>query len=406
MAYFNHAFCKSFVVGEVNEAANTATSALAAGTLGLVDSSDWQTIATADGTLGNNGLLYLVQGSYLTNDSIGNNPGHGGYSESVKSKGINPKYITGLWKSACVNAAAATAEVAIGKDCAPCGKTQYVRLDVKGSAALRFLNRNIYVIGDSGSVCCADGQSYVDPAVALATIGRMILTDPHVKDFVQEASGGGIVIDTNGSASTKTISQVLDAGVSGAYTASTDPVGDNVSATLKIEGAYVDTTFGNCSFDPRDYYGKEPISIELSWVDESGDPCDSCGTSAKTPGTMKQTVGETVLRKVLLSEAYSQNPFSVGATDSQRIREIEGSDKILAAVDRDALYKAYYLQHSVPRFNNPTGTFDNDNYLYEVFVKCSDSDLIGKMDAMWTRIEAIANSNGYANQVKIDTSDA
>ena len=124
MAYFNHAFCKSFVVSEVDATANTATSALAAGTMALVDSSDWQSIATANGTLGNNGLLYLVQGSYLTNDSVGNNPGHGGYSESVKSKGINPKYITGLWKSACVNAAAPTAEVSIGKDCAPCGKTQ------------------------------------------------------------------------------------------------------------------------------------------------------------------------------------------------------------------------------------------------------------------------------------------
>lgn len=404
MAYFNHAFCKSFVVSEVDATANTATSALAAGTMALVDSSDWQSIATANGTLGNNGLLYLVQGSYLTNDSVGNNPGHGGYSESVKSKGINPKYITGLWKSACVNAAAPTAEVSIGKDCAPCGKTQYVRLDVKGSAALRFLNHNIYVIGDSGSVCCADGQTYVDPAVALATIGKMILADPHVKDFVQEASGGGIVINTNGSNATKTIAQTLGEAGSGNYTASTDPVSANISATLKIEGAYVDTTFGNCSFDPRDHYGKEPISIELSWVDESGDPCDSCGTSAKTPGTMKQTVGESVLRKVLLSEAYAQNPFSVGASDSARIREIEGSDKILAAVDRAATYKAYYIQHSVPRFNNPTGTFDNDQYLYEIWVKCSDSDLVSKMDALLTRVEALAND--VKNMVKIDSSDA
>ena len=90
MAYFNHAFYKSFVVSEVNEAAGTATSALAAGHLGLVDGNSWSTIATADGSLSNNALLYLVQGSYHTADSIGNNPGHGGYSESIKSKGINP----------------------------------------------------------------------------------------------------------------------------------------------------------------------------------------------------------------------------------------------------------------------------------------------------------------------------
>tara|TARA_R100001198_G_C5236647_1_gene214450 strand:- start:361 stop:1575 length:1215 start_codon:yes stop_codon:yes gene_type:complete len=404
MAYFNHAFVKSFVVAEVDATANTATSALPAGTLGLVDSSDWQTIATANGTLGNNGLLYLVQGNYQTADSIGNNPGHGGYSESVKSKGINPKYINALWKGACVNPVVATAQVSIGKDCAPCGETQYVRVDIKGSPALRFLNKNVYAIGDSGSVCCASGQTHVDPAVALATIGRMLLADPVVKPFIQEATGGGIVINTNGSNATKTISQVLDAGVSGAYTASTDPVSDNVSATLKVEAAYVESTFGNASFDTRDFYGKEPLSVELSFVDMKGDPCDSCGTASKTPGKMQQTSGETVLRKVLLSESYAQNPFSQGAIDSARIREIEGSDKILAAVDRSALYRSYYIQHSVPRFNNPTGTFDNDQYLYEIFVKCSDSDLIGKMDALLTRVEALAND--VKNMVKIETPDA
>jgi len=232
----------------------------------------------------------------------------------------------------------------------------------------------------------------------------MLLADPVVKPFIQEATGGGVVINTNGSNATKTISQVLDAGVSGAYTASTDPVSDNVSATLKVEAAYVESTFGNASFDTRDFYGKEPLSVELSFVDMKGDPCDSCGTSAKTPGKMQQTVGETVLRKVLLSEAYAQNPFSQGAIDSARIREIEGSDKILAAVDRSALYRSYYIQHSVPRFNNPTGTFDNDQYLYEIFVKCSDSDLISKMDVLMTRVETLAND--VKNMVKIETPDA
>jgi len=26
-----------------------------------------------------------------------------------------------------------------------------------------------------------------------------------------------------------------------------------------------------------------------------------------------------------------------------------------------------YLQHNVPRFNNPSGTFDNDQYLLQIF---------------------------------------
>jgi hypothetical protein len=30
------------------------------------------------------------------------------------------------------------------------------------------------------------------------------------------------------------------------------------------------------------------------------------------------------------------------------------------------LYTRYFLQHNVPRFNNPSNTFDNDQYLLEV----------------------------------------
>jgi hypothetical protein len=30
------------------------------------------------------------------------------------------------------------------------------------------------------------------------------------------------------------------------------------------------------------------------------------------------------------------------------------------------LYTRYFIQHNVPRFNNPTSTFDNDQYLLEV----------------------------------------
>lgn len=404
MAYFNHAFCKSFVVSEIDEAGGTATKDLAAGHLGLVDGNSWTSIATANGTLSNNALLYLVQGNYLTQDSIGNNPGHGGYSESNKSKGINPKYINRLWKAAVVAPVKATASVSIGSKCSPCGETQYVRVDIKGSPALRFLNKNVYAIGDSGAVCCADGQQYVDPVVALATIGKMLLADPVVKPFIAEASGGGIVATVAGSDSTYSIAQALGEAGSGNYTASTDPVGDQVSAKLSVEAAYVETKFGNTSFDTRDFYGKEPLSVELSFVDMKGDPCDSCGTSAKTPGKMQQTSGESVLRKVLLSESYAQNPFSQGAIDSGRIREIEGSDKILAAVDRDALYAAYYIQHSIPRFNNPTGTFDNDQYVYEIFIKSTDTDLIGEMDTLMTRIEALAND--VKNMVKIEAPDA
>ena len=185
-----------------------------------------------------------------------------------------------------------------------------MRIDVKGSPALRFLNHNAYAIGDSANVCCVDGQEFIDPALVAATMADMVLSDPLIKPFVAEKSGGGVdvTVTTGGVATTTTftIAQVLD----GTYVASTDPNGvDKVSVCVNFVGAYVDTTFGNCSFDTRDHYNAEPVEIILSLLDETGNPCNDCGTAERTPGQMQQTQGEEVIRELILSERYRQSPY-------------------------------------------------------------------------------------------------
>jgi hypothetical protein len=486
MAYFNHAFCKAWLAKGADPGDGTATSALTAGQFGLVDGRTWLTDAAGDIANAKH-LAYLVGGNYHATDNIGNNPGHGGYQESIKSKGINFNYISRLGVAEVVPAAQATASLSVGSTCAPCGENLFVRADVKGSPALRFLNHNAYAIGDSSGdaaangaslpgICCVDGQDYLDPAVALATSIQMILADPITSPFIAEGSnvsgialgavtgtgystatgvattggtGSGLTVDITaagditavavanpgsgyttgdvitivqgGGASDNetatltvtaagvivsggsnpgvyTIAEILD----GTYTPSIDPVGDGVSASVNIVGAFVGTSFNDCSFDTRDFYNKEPVSIILSVMDETGNPCNDCGVATATPGQMAQTQGETVLRDLLLTERYAQNPFNQGNRDSSRIREIEGFDPILAAVDRTKLYRVYYLQHSVPRLNNPSGTFDNDQYLYSVYVDEDDTDAVTNLDTLWSEIEAQCAAVGNYT-VDIDT---
>ena len=197
MAYFNNAFNKTFIADSTLATAGTATGALTAGQVALVDGGDWQSVALAGGAavpgITTGDMAYLVQGSFYTKDTIGNNPGHGGYKESVKSKGINPRYITRLWETNCTVASQATACLSLASDCAPCGKTQFMRIDVKGSPALRFLNHNAYAIADSANVCCIDGQEFIDPAVILGAMGDMALSDPLIKPFVKEADLNGLL---------------------------------------------------------------------------------------------------------------------------------------------------------------------------------------------------------------------
>ncbi len=394
MAYFNHAFNKTFIADSTLATEGTATSALTAGQLALVSDATWASVALP-GAPAKGALGYVVQGSFYSKDTIGNNPGHGGYKESVKSKGINPRYITRLWDATCQSAVQATASLSLASDCAPCGKTQFMRMDVKGSPALRFLNHNAYAIGDSANVCCVEGQEFIDPALVAATMADMVLSDPLIKPFVAEKQGGGVdvTVTTGGVATTTTftIAQVLD----GTYVASTDPNGvDKVSVKVSFVGAYVDTEFGNCSFDTRDHFNAEPVEIIASLLDETGNPCNDCGVAERTPGQMQQTQGEEVIRDLIMSERYRQSPFNQGNADSSRIREIEQSSQLLAAVDRSATYKAYYIQHSVPRFNNPSGVFDNDQYVYKIFVKCSDAAAQGEVEALMTALAAWADSTG------------
>ena len=135
---------------------------------------------------------------------------------------------------------------------------------------------------------------------------------------------------------------------------------------MRLFGAFVDTKFGNCSFQITDFFEKEPIKILASMVDYNGDPCIFEGICVYNDclGLQGMGFGEQVVRDLILSQSYLQNFF---ATDI-RVREITQGFDILNSVNRNSLYTRYFILHSVPRFNNPTGVFDNDRYMLEIIV--------------------------------------
>jgi hypothetical protein len=251
-----------------------------------------------------------------------------------------------------------------------CGETYNLRLDIKGSPALRYLNHNAYYTASFYTGCCPDSPD--DPQIApvpvdstLVMIGwaDLILRSPIVNPFVEI-----VIQDQEG---------VLwyAPGTSAAFLAQVggDTWNNYVSpgyiegacAGMILNGAYVDTRFGDCTFQISDFYEKEPVRLYVSEMDLNGDPCTFDGICVvhECFGRQVNGLGETVLRDMILSESYRQNFV---ATDL-RIREITQGNQIISSVDRGALYWRYYLQHNVPRHNNPTGTFDADQYLLEVF---------------------------------------
>jgi hypothetical protein len=123
--------------------------------------------------------------------------------------------------------------------------------------------------------------------------------------------------------------------------------------------------------------------LYASEVDLNGDPCTFGGICVITECEPRQAngFGETVLRDLILSEKYRQNFFH----SDFRIREITQGNQIVNVIDRNALYAKYYLLHNVPRFNNPSGTFDNDQYLLEFItegrIQTFEEDIIDWLDS-------------------------
>lgn len=247
-----------------------------------------------------------------------------------------------------------------------CGETYSLRVDVKGSPAMRFLNHNAYATIDAYTGCCPDGAiapTAVDSTGVFIAWANGLITNPIVAPFLQivvQTELGQLLYAPGTSAAFLALNsaQTWDTYVSPGHTA-------NACAGIIINGAYVDTKFGDCSFQISDFYEKEPVKLYASEVDLNGDPCTfhSLCTVTECQGLQAQGLGETILRDLTLSESYRQNFL---ATDI-RIREITQGNQLVTSINRNAQYYRYMLQHNVPRNYNPSGTFDSDQYMLEIY---------------------------------------
>jgi len=302
---------------------------------------------------------YVTDGAGVITSITINTPGSGYIVGEVIT-------VTGGGANATIEVLAVDGAVVVDASCAIpfyCDETYYLRLEVKGSPALRFANHNLYQTLQADGGCC-DGPvpSLVDSTLIYIQWATAIVENPYFIDFIQP-----IVFDELGNP------WFQDAATAVSYGSVATQIWDNYVSTghiagasggMRLLGAYVDTVFGNCTFMVTDHYEKEPIRILASLVDYTGDPCVFQGVCVieECPALQGMGFGEQVARDLIQSEAYLQNFF---ATDL-RVREITQGTNILDAVTRGSLYTRYYIQHTVPRFNNPSGMFDNDQYLLDI----------------------------------------
>ena len=373
MSYFGHAFKKIFTPGDVvvYDTAGNRSDSLAAKQMGVFSAKTNLSLQATSGAITVEPIV-LVQKSHFGSDTVGNNPAFGGYQETYKSKVINPRYVNMLGYEDAVAGADCIGElVAEWGQCFPCESLGMVRIDVKGSPALRLLNHNLYRMVQSDNICCKTAMNgYQDPAKVLVDIANAVNADPLLGLFMtatvkkSTTGGGGFGADLNLATYTAAVAEPATPS---------NYLGKLILTAKSV--AQLTTNFADCSFDPRDMFETEPIKIIAGVIDETGDVCTSCGTFTQTQApAMKTGYGEGVLRDLILTNRYRQFPLKVGNRDFARMRETEQTDDLISGVARTATdYNRYFIKHSVPRFNNPTGVFDNDQYVYEIAARDSEA---------------------------------
>lgn len=272
-----------------------------------------------------------------------------------------------------------------------CGETYNLRLDLWGSPVLRYLNHDLYKTLAAYTGCCPSGTiapTNVDSTLVMIDWANQIVNDIWLQNFIQPIvyTQTGVPLFQTAAAAVAAgfpaINIWTNYGLPGAVGVLASPghITGNL-AGIRLIGAYVETKFGNCGFQTSDFYEKEVVQINVSLTDLTGDPCDFSALCVykEHPGFTGQGYGETVFRDVILDESYLQNHFA----NDNRIREITQGDDYFAAIPRNALYTRYVIQHSVPRYNNPSGVYDDDQYSLNIYVTAATAVALETLLQTW-----------------------
>jgi hypothetical protein len=282
-----------------------------------------------------------------------------------------------------------------------CGTTYQFQLELLGAPALQFLNHQYYKSFTAFSGCCGTGctsgctTSNVDAASVMLQWKDGITQDPYETSFIypqvfiQTSAGTAVEVfsaydviratagtygtpppGTPGNAALQTA--VLNAG---AYVPNTsNPI--SVVAGLQITVAYVQTTFGTCTFSPTDLYTIEPLYVEGSLFSQTADPCvinTTIDTSVPTMWTQitaplqVRGIGQQVARNLIEWNRYKQEDFPDNQwVGSLRMRTIE-DDWVMPNVALQGLYDSLYLKFNVFRPYNSQSVTDNDEYAITIY---------------------------------------
>lgn len=266
-----------------------------------------------------------------------------------------------------------------------CGTPYSLRLDILGAPALRLLNHQAYVNLPAYAGCCTTDctsgcTSTVVDAATIMLQWKDFITGTQMP-YLSSLVTPNVYIRANDGTRTEVFSaQDTAAGRgNGTYSPNTSDPG-SVVASFQLTGAYTDTTFGNCTWTPTDYFTIQPVQMLASLYTQDFTPC-AVNTTINTSvpnlytqlqaGRQPRGLGYQLRNDYALSQSYRQEslPDSMVNTNVMRMRVSE-DEVITANITPTAYYDQVGLLYNFTagRRGNPSSTYDHESVLLMVAV--------------------------------------
>lgn len=136
---------------------------------------------------------------------------------------------------------------------------------------------------------------------------------------------------------------------------------------IRLEASSNYTRFGDCSWNPMDYYSFKPTYVEIYAVEDDGEPCKVQPTMREIqPVKLAAQSGEWVAREYINLVSYLYHDAFMS---DPRLREVLDLD-IWKYIDKSAYYNVYYFKFKQYRGNvNAGNVYDSEIYEIPIVVK-------------------------------------
>jgi hypothetical protein len=116
---------------------------------------------------------------------------------------------------------------------------------------------------------------------------------------------------------------------------------------IRITAPYASSHFGDCSYDPNEYFDNEPLRMEVSVYDTNGTPCAFAKTAEArmTKGPKYRRLSGDFVRKEYIAKMQQSGYYAFEKwSNDPRMREVF-NNLATEIISRDKYYVAYYLNY-------------------------------------------------------------